>query len=161
MPLCPQCKTEQDRRVRGKCPSCGTEVSAHKGQWYRSEIGSPTLGILHAFEDHMSRRMSTDAKKVDFRIPQKSSTYKRELVAIERLLGLCDHDYDLVIETLDLMFTHPKFSRKNYTSLLWVEPIFLQAMAIAKADREVVEKKVSVEDHYAKQVASNPKLFDY
>jgi len=136
MPLCPACHTEQARRVRGACPSCGARVEAYNGRWYRAEIGSPTLAILRHFEARVSQTLSQGKPApVVFAIPRKGLRFRRELVAAERLLEYAEGDYDLAIAAVDLLFDERKFNWKTRDSLLWLEREFLLALAIARANR--------------------------
>lgn len=159
MPVCPGCKTEQTRRVAGRCPSCGLPIEAHKGFWYRTEIGSPTQAVLQHFEGWVSKVLSKGRQTpVIFSVPRKSSRYKRELVAAERLLRHTDGDFDLVIETIDLLFTDRRFSKSRNT-LLWLESDFLTALAVAQANRESRGKKEELENKAYDAVMNREQLF--
>lgn len=159
MPICPGCKTEQTRRVADRCPNCGLPVQVHKGYWYRAGIGTPPAAVLEHFEAWVSKILSKGRQTpVVYMVPRKSSRYRRELVAAERLLKHTDGDFDLVTETLDLLFTDRRFM-KNRNTLLWLESDFLTAMAVAQANREAANNKAKRENDAFDAVMNREQLF--
>jgi hypothetical protein len=160
MPVCPVCHIKQERRVGGACPNCGAQVEVHKGLWYRAGLGSPSVAILKHFEKRVSQSLSYGCSNpVIFTIPRKGIRYKRELVTAERLLNDCDGDYDLAIASLDVLFDDNKFNWKTRDTLLYIEPEFLVALAIAKADQEIKREKERREAQALAQIMNREDIF--
>jgi hypothetical protein len=160
MPLCPECRTEQSRRVRGTCPNCHMPVEAYDGMWYRAGTGSPAVAILRYFEDKVSTAMSVGRpNKVVFIIPKIGSRYQRELAASQRLLKSANFDIDLVKETLNILFSDRRFSWKTRNSLLWINGDFTLAMAVALANREAALKRQAEEAKVLQSVLVREDIF--
>jgi hypothetical protein len=144
--LCPKCKQDVVRRTGGRCPHCQVELSTYKGRWYRTNIGSPSVSVLDHFvklaTDQANKNRTT--AKVSLAIPKKSSLYRRSLVVAERLLELCDGDYELVIETLNVLFTNSRFSWKQH-NFIYIEDSFIaaQAFAVARIKEKLLQKSLA------------------
>ena len=136
MAICPSCKTDQARRKAGCCPNCGAEVEIHGGRWYQAGLGSPTVAILEWFENRVTTKLRQSGPEATvFTIPRKGARWQRELVAAGRCLDSADGDYDLVLEALELLFSHKRFSWKNIHTMMYVDADFTVALAMAKAAR--------------------------
>lgn len=131
MPSCPACHTDQTRRVNGTCPACHVPVEIHQGRWFLAGTGSPSEAILKHFEALVSKKL-----KAPFNVPRKSSRYRRELVHANRLLEQADFDLALVKDAIDILFSHKMFIWKNYSTLLWLNPDYSVALAIAKKNKQ-------------------------
>lgn len=141
MPVCPVCKTEQKKRKNDACPNCGTRIEIHDGLWYHLGSGSPSLRIVRHLEKRVTESVNRGReRKIIFTIPEKSAQFKRELVTASRYIDQAGGDVDLVIETLDILFTHKRFSWRSWTSLIGMRDFSL-ALAIAKANRDQVAAK--------------------
>jgi len=95
------------------------------------------VALLKHFEKRVSQALSYNRSvPVVFAIPRRSSTYRRELVAAERLLFNAEGDFDLAIEAVNLLFDDRRYNWKTWDSLLGMERSFLAALAIARANRQ-------------------------
>lgn len=160
MSTCPECRLEVTRRVDGCCHHCGTPIEKYKGYWYRAGTGSPAVAIIKHFEKLVSQQLSRAANKpVKFVIPTVIARYKRELVSAERLLSMADHDLDLVLETITTLFTHYRFKRKTYTTLLWLDDDFILALAITRAVVDARKKSAAHESSLVQSVSSREDIF--
>lgn len=136
MPICPECRTEQQQRKAGACPNCGTQVEAHKGYWYRTDLGSPTVALVSKFEKLVSKQIETK-----FSIPRKSPQYRRELVAAQRYLDRAEGNFEVAAEALEILFTDKRFSWKTRTTLMYIGTDFNVALAIAQHNEKLrIEK---------------------
>lgn len=137
MPVCPECRTDQARRVQGECPNCNTPVSLYKGRWYRTENGNPAVQILECFERLYSKKLSSQRDKpIRFNFPRKSPQYHRNMVIAEKLLEEADFDIDTTVEALRLLFEDNHFSWKSFSSLLMVRNDWPTAVALARSNIE-------------------------
>lgn len=160
MPTCPQCKTEQTKRKNDACPNCGTEVSVYAGMWFRTELGSPTAALVEHFEDLVSKRQSAKVKaNVIFRIPRKSSTFRRELRGAEALLELAEWDFELARDALTHLFENTEYSWKSWTTLLYLKNEFILALGVVKALKEEREKKEAHSNSIFDQIMAQEDLF--
>jgi len=151
MPVCPACKTDQKQRTNGACPNCGTRVNIVNGYWFREDLGSPNLALLHYFEDRVSEQLTNErGYPVFFNIPPKGLSYKRELVTAERMIQTSGYDYELAEAAIDVLFDDKQFSWKTKQSLLYLVKDFNLALALAKgklqAEKEAQDKENKVVD---------------
>ena len=136
MPVCPACKTEQKKRKDGACPNCGARIEIHDGLWFHLGTGSPSLKVVRHLEKCITDAVNKGReRKIIFTIPEKSAQFKRELVTASRYIDQAGGDVDLVIDALDILFTHKRFSWRSWNSLIGMRDFSL-ALAIAKANRE-------------------------
>lgn len=154
MPTCPACQTEQARRVNGTCPACHVPVEIHQGRWFLTGTGSPSEAILKHFEALTSQKL-----KAPFSVARKSARYKRELVAANRLLDQADFDLPLVKDTLDILFSHKMFIWKNYTTLMWLDPDYTAALAIAKKNRRAKQDESQRERDALRRTSQKENIF--
>lgn len=160
MPLCPGCKTEQTKRVGGKCPTCKIEIDIYKGQWFQSGAGSPPKTLLRHFEDLVSVSLSKQrSTQVNFSIPMKGLGYKRELAAAGELIALADFDLGLAKDTLSFMFTDKKYNWKNRSTMLWLKKDFIEVLAVVKALREDANKAMEREAEAAARAMAREDVF--
>jgi len=160
MPVCPACHTEQKKRVDGACPGCGVPVDVYKGHWYRSNLGSPTVALVTHLEkrvgDHLSRNRDV---RVPYTIPRKGLRYKRELAVAERLLEACDFDFDLAVDSLNILYDDSRFNWKLRDSLLWIEKDFNTSLALARASRMEQELRRKKEQQAVQAAMSREDIF--
>jgi len=136
MPVCPACKTEQKKRKNDACPNCGARIEIHDGMWFLMGAGSPSLRVVRHLEKCITDSVNKGReKKILYTIPEKSAQFKRELVTASRYIDQAGGDVDLVIEALDILFTHKRFSWRSWNSLVGMVDYPL-ALTIAKANRE-------------------------
>jgi hypothetical protein len=160
MPTCPHCRTEQTKRVGGKCPSCKTPVDVYNGRWFESGTKSPSITVLHYFEDLVSKALSNGrSTPVIFSVPVKGLSYRRELAAAAELIELSDYDLSLVRETLDILFSDKRFNWKTRQTLMWITKDFVVALAIAKSNREAAQKAKDSETDVLRRVMSREDVF--
>lgn len=160
MPICPNCKTDQDKRKDGRCPACKTPVEIHKGYWFRAELGSPTVAFVELFEKLVSEQQSVKRKlDVVWRIPRKSSRYRIELVHAEKLLELADYNFELADQSLRFLFTDRQFNWKNYSTLRFVESDYVVAMSVVKPMLELKQEKDTKSQNVLKKIEKMDDLF--
>ncbi len=122
MPACPNCHEEITKRKDGACPFCETPVELYKGFYYRTDDGNPAEKLMAAWEERVTTWTSKQVgTQVDaFHVSKKTPAYKREMAAAERILADCEGDLALALKTIEVLFTHQKFSYKSYTSLTYM-----------------------------------------
>jgi len=106
--ICPECKTEQQRRKNGSCPHCLTRVeifTASDGTklWVRQGEDTPNKQLLEFWFGRLSERLSQEqGRRVTFRLhPYKQKAkYRRELARAEDFLMQADWDLPLAKKAL-------------------------------------------------------------
>lgn len=158
--ICPACSNEFKRRSGESCPSCGEELLLHAGYAFRASDGSPPQRVVVEFEKLLSQQISARQRMhVPFRFPRKSSAYKLELAQAERFLQQVDYDLDLVLRTLDVLFTNKQFSFKTRSSMLQLVRDFPVATAIATAIRARASEAQNRQNEMLQDVLSRPDIF--
>jgi hypothetical protein len=157
---CPACTIEFSRRQDGCCPNCGEELLIHKGYAFRASDGAPNVKIVLEFEKLVSQNLSAAQRmEVPFRIPRKSAQYRVELAQAEKLLEMTDYDIDIVLRTLDVLFTNKRFSFKTRSSLTQVMRDWPVGMAIAKAIKQREATQMSAQERNLASVMSREDIF--
>lgn len=160
MPICPECKTDQPKRKDGRCPACSTPVEIHKGYWFRTEIGSPTVALVELFENLVSEWQSNKRRlNVVWKIPRKSGRYKLELVSAERLLELAEYNYELAEKSLRFLFTDSQFNWKNRNTLVYIDADFVIALSVVRPMLEAKQEKESKSLKVLRQIEEMDDLF--
>lgn len=160
MPLCPSCKTEQTRRKEGCCPQCGTEVSIHKGLWYRTDLGNPNEALIKHLEKLQSERQTLKRGfRVIYTIPRKGERFRVEMGTAARLLEITDGDLELAKETITILFKDDEFSWKNHTSMMTLQSDWPMALAIARGRLEEKSKREATEQAYVEELLNDPPLY--
>lgn len=160
MPVCPACKTEQKKRKDGACPNCGARIEIHDGLWFHLGTGSPSLKVVRHLEKCITDSVNKGReKKIIFTIPEKSAQFKRELVTASRYIDQAGGDVDLVIEALDILFAHKRFSWRSWNSLLQMMRDLPLAITIAQANRELVLARSRVDSTAFQSVMQKENIF--
>ncbi len=158
MPICPKCKKDVKRKG-GACPACGQALSMHNGRYYREEDGSPPLAILRKWDELMSIRTSKlQGMPVIVRTSPKTTRYRRELAAAERLLECTGGDLDIVLLTLDVLFSNPQFERSSRIGLAFLHDFDVGLIVAAKL-REKHQQAQDRADAAFDQVTGGEDLF--
>lgn len=163
---CPACHQEV-KRVKGKCsnPECKTPLELFKGRLYRKEDGAPNVKILKRFEElvRSSMSMKANGRPVPFYIsPRIPSLYRRETIAAETLLELTDGDIQLVLDTLETMFSDKDWAWKQYSSMVGMfTNDFNQAMAKTVAMQEARQAEAQKKQDVASAVDARTNIFGY
>jgi hypothetical protein len=106
-------------------------------------MDSPVAAIIDHFEQLVSAQFSKGrATRVPFSISRKTDRYPRECLAANKLLQVTEWDLDLVLDTLNMLFTHEKFAWKTRSSLMFLENDFTLAMAMVQASKLAEELAV-------------------
>lgn len=158
MPICPVCKSEQHARKNGKCPQCGVAVELYDGEWYKAGDQSPPMQIILKFEKLVSESLS-EFEPVVFRFPRKGSRFRTEVGIAKRLYDMADKDLGIALESLEILFSHPKFSWKTRDTLLTIQRDFLTAKAIAVSRRGRRNEEKQKEKEFLKGAEDRSYLF--
>ena len=160
MKPCPVCKAEIKSRVNGACPNCIEQIELHDGVYYKAGVGSPTVAILHHFEELATLMVSKMlGKEINFVFNKKSVSYKREMVEAQRILKECEYDLILAFEALDVLFQNMQFSYKTRTSMIGIRRDMPMAMAIAKVQLQEKNKIVDQQENTFDLIMSKEDIF--
>jgi hypothetical protein len=158
--ICPNCKSEFRQRKNEACPACDEPLQIYNGMAYRTSLGSPTVALLEHFERHVSRQTSEIQKKqLVFRIPRGGPRYRRELAESQKLLDLCDGDYDAAAETLDVLFTNKQFKWRSYVSLIGIQKVFLLAKVVGDNLRAERQQADALQAAYFERIMQQENIF--
>ncbi len=158
MPNCPNCKKDV-KRNGGACPECGQALSLHNGRYYREEDGSPAVKILRKWDELMSIRTSKlQGMPVTMRTSPKTTKYRRELAAAEGLLECAKGDLDMVLFTLEVLFTNPQFERHSRVGLAFLHD-FDVGLMVAEGLREKQRQAQNRADVAFDQIMGSEDLF--
>ena len=141
MPICPNCQTEQTRRVSDSCPNCFARVASFKMDdgtvlWVREGEKKPNVQLAEYWMEKLSERLTKDqGRRVVFSLhPMKqASTYRKELAWAENFLMQADWDLDLAKRTLSGIID--KWFRP-LASLSWAANEYPVALAVARSTVE-------------------------
>lgn len=159
MPLCPLCKSLWARRKNGACPGCGAPIKLRDGRWYSIHESSDNIRLLKYWEKLVGKRIGER-----FRLPRKSSRFKREakfaqdlLVEIEQTAAEGEDTVDVALRAIWILFNDKDYTWKIFTSLMsmhndWLVVVFMARQYIKKEkqqekrERELHEEMQEMED---------------
>lgn len=150
MPICPKCKTENDRRGRGGvCPNCGVSVTLYDGGWFITGEDSPVNTFIKKYEQLYSLYITKGKQSNAWKIPK--TKVAREMAQAKRIISeICGGDLELALKSLEILFTDKRWSYRNYSTLLFTINDLYSSKVVAE---ELLNREKKKEEEENKSIA--------
>jgi len=138
MPICPKCNTEHSKRRKGGvCPSCGTSIIIHNGDWFSEDVEDPINIFIRKYEKLYSLWLTKGTSQSAWRI-NKHKIARETAQAKEILFNIFNGDIELAIKSLEILFTDSRWKYRNYSTLIFTLNDLYSTKVIAS---DILEKE--------------------